>query len=72
MRRGFSKEFKRDAISLVIEQGYSRTEASRSLGIHTALLGRWIREHAEDGEDAFRGHGKLKPEQEEICLCAFA
>ncbi len=66
MRRVFSKEFKRDAISLVVEQGYSRAEASRSLGIHAALLNRWVREHIEDGEDAFRGKGKLRPEQEEI------
>ncbi|WP_162264103.1 transposase, partial [Legionella waltersii] len=28
-----SKEFKQDAISLVIDQGYSCSEASRSLGI---------------------------------------
>jgi transposase len=66
VRREFSKEFKRDAISLVIDQGYSRADASRSLGIHTALLGRWVREHTDDGEDAFRGKGKLRSEQEEI------
>ena len=66
MRREFSKEFKRDAVSLVIEQGYSRAEAARSLDIHPALLSRWVREHIEDGGDAFRGKGKLRPEQEEI------
>jgi len=66
VRREFSKEFKRDAISLVIEQGYSRVEAGRSLGIHSALLSRWIREYQADEGDAFRGRGKLRPEQEEI------
>ena len=60
MRREFSKEFKRDAISLVIDQGYSRVDAARSLGIHNALLSRWVREHTEDGGDAFRGKGKLR------------
>ncbi|MGX8751591.1 transposase, partial [Legionella pneumophila] len=55
MRREFSKEFKRDAISLVIEQGYSRVDAAKSLGIHSALLSRWVREYTEDGGDAFRG-----------------
>ena len=39
MSREFSKAFKRDTVSLVIEQGYSRVEAARSLDIHTALLG---------------------------------
>lgn len=66
MRREFSKEFKRDAVSLVIEQGYSRVEAAKSLGIHPALMSRWVREQTEDGDDAFRGKGKLRPEQEEI------
>ena len=66
MRREFSKEFKQDAISLVIEQEYSRIEAAKSLGIHSALLSRWVREYQTDAGDAFRGKGKLQPEQEEI------
>lgn len=32
-RREFSKEFKQDAISLVLGQGYTRTEAAKSLEI---------------------------------------
>jgi len=66
MRREFSKEFKRDAVSLVVDQGYSQVEAARSLDIHSALLSRWVREHTTDGGDAFRGKGKLRPEQEEL------
>jgi transposase len=66
VRRTFSKEFKRDAVSLVIEQGYSRAEAARGLDIHSALLSRWVLEHTEDGDAAFRGKGKRKPDQEEI------
>jgi len=53
MRREFSKEFKQDAVSLVIDQGYSRIEAARSLNIHHTLLSRWVREFTEDGCDAF-------------------
>ena len=34
-----------DAVSLVTEQGYSRAEAARNLGIDARLLGRWVREH---------------------------
>jgi transposase len=66
VKREFSKEFKRDAISLVIDQGYTRIEAAKSLDIHSALLSRWVREYTEDGGDAFRGKGKLRPEQEEL------
>ena len=66
MRREFSKEFKRDAVSLVLEQGYTRIEAAKSLGIHDSVLGRWVRESQNDGEDAFRGKGKLRAEQAEL------
>ena len=31
IRKKYSKEFKLDAVSLVIDQGYSRKEAARSL-----------------------------------------
>jgi len=65
-RRKYSKEFKLDAVSLVIDQDYSRAEAAKSLGINAQMLGRWVKENqAEDGQ-AFRGNGKLTPEQEEI------
>lgn len=66
MRREFSKEFKKDAVSLVIDQGYSRAEAAESLGLHVTVLSRWVREYQSDEGDAFRGRGKLKSEQEEI------
>jgi transposase len=66
-RKNYSKEFKLDAISLVLEQGYTRIEAARSLEINTNMLGRWIKEHQTDDDgQAFRGNGKLSPEQEEI------
>ncbi|MCU7882519.1 MAG: transposase [Candidatus Thiodiazotropha sp. (ex Lucinoma aequizonata)] len=39
-RRKYSKEFKLDAISLVEEQGYARTEAASSLGIRPELIRR--------------------------------
>ncbi len=65
-RKKYSKEFKLDAVSLVTDQGYTRTEAGRSLDINANMLGRWVKElQAEDGQ-AFRGNGKLKPELEEI------
>ena len=65
-RKKYSKGFKLDAISLVRDQGYSRVEASHSLGINTNMLSRWINEHKNDEGHAFRGNGKLTPEQAEI------
>ena len=65
-RKKYSKEFKLDAVSLVLEQDYSRAEAARNLGINAQMLGRWVKEHQADQGQAFRGNGKLTPEQEEI------
>ena len=65
-RRKYSTEFKLDAIALVLEQNYSQAEASRNLGINPNLIPRWIKEAASDDAHAFRGNGKLTPEQEEI------
>jgi len=65
-RKRYSKEFKLDAVSLVTEQGYTRTEAARSLDINANMLGRWVKEHQADDGQAFRGNGKLTGELEEI------
>ena len=65
-RKQYSKEFKLDAISLVTEQGYSRAEAARRLEINANMLTRWIKELADPDGQAFRGNGKLTPEQEDL------
>ncbi len=64
-RKKYSKEFNLDAVSLVTEQGYSRAEAARSLGINANMLCRWVNEDQTDDVQAFRGNGKLTPDQEE-------
>ena len=66
-RKKYSKEFKIDAVNLVKEQGYSCSEAAKSLGIAYDLLNRWIRESEKiDENQAFRGKGKLTVEQLKI------
>jgi transposase len=40
-RKKYPKECKLDAISLVIDQSYTRIEAAKSLGIQANILGRW-------------------------------
>ena len=65
-RKKYSKEFKLDAVSLVIDQGYTRVEAARSLWINHSMLGRWAKEQQEEDGHAFRGNGKLSTEQQEI------
>ncbi len=40
IRKKYSKEFKLDAVSLVVDQDYSRVDAARSLDINANMLGR--------------------------------
>ena len=40
-RRKYSKEFKAEAVKLVLEQGLTRAQASRDLGVAESVLGRW-------------------------------
>ncbi len=66
-RKRYTKEFKLDAVSLVLDQGLTIAEAARSMGIRANMLGRWVREsQADSNGQAFRGNGKLTPDQEEV------
>lgn len=65
-KKKYSKEFKLDAINLVLEQNYTRAAAARSLDINANVLSRWIKEYDQDDGHAFRGNGKLTPEQLEL------
>ena len=42
LRRSFNTDFKREAANLVLKEGYSVAEASRSLDIGETALRRWI------------------------------
>lgn len=65
-RKKYTKEFKLDAISLVRDQNLNIAEASRNLGVSAQILGRWIKEEENENGQAFRGNGKMTPDQEEI------
>jgi len=41
-KRTYSEEFKREAVALVTEQGYSKAEAGRSLDVAPNMIGRWL------------------------------
>jgi transposase len=44
-RRKYDKDFKRDAVALVIRSGKSATEVGKELGINGNMLARWKQEH---------------------------
>lgn len=65
-RRSFTKEFKLEAVRLVIEEKRSISQVARELGIRDTVLGRWIKEFEQSQGDAFPGKGKLPAEAEEL------
>ena len=62
-RKKYSTEFKREAVSLVIDQG---VQQGRSLDVNPNLIRRWQREFEAEGGNTFPGQGKLTPDQKRI------
>jgi len=65
-RRKFTREFKLEAVRLIRDRGVSYVQASQDLGVHQSQLRTWVKQAAEDPQDAFPGQGQMKPEQLEI------
>jgi transposase len=65
-RRKFDREFKIQAVKLLLESGKTVEEVADDLGIYWGNLSRWKKEYKKDVEGAFPGMGKLKPEDEEL------
>lgn len=56
----YTDEFRQDAVSLVTEQGYTISEAARSVGVSASLLGRWKQKLR--GQEAFETSKRCAPE----------
>ena len=54
-RPNYTKEFKQDAVKLVIEQQYSCPEVGRRLGVAASNVTRWVRQYREDQQDLSDG-----------------
>ena len=65
-RKNYTAEFKREAVRLVTEQGYSMSQAARNLDININMLRRWKKQINEQGQNAFPSKGRLLPDQEEL------
>ena len=65
-RKKYSREFKLEAVKMVIEQGRSVREVADGLGVNETVLHRWKSKFLIDGEVAFPGKGRLKPDDEEL------
>ncbi len=65
-RKNYPKEFKEEAINLVVEEGRSCSEVERNLGICKGIVSRWVREKREMAGDAFCGSGNTLPSEKEF------
>mgnify|MGYP005750454047 CR=1 FL=1 len=59
-RRKFDKDFKMEAVKMVLEGGLSRVEVGRRLGVGQTQVGNWVKAFQANGEVAFPGVGLCK------------
>jgi len=64
--RHFTREFKRNAVELMVDKGMSAGRVAQELDIHPNLLHQWKRKLLAEGNGAFVGKGNLKPEDAEM------
>lgn len=65
-RRKYTREFKLDAVRMVVENELTLSEVAKNLGIDRSLVGNWKKQFEADGSVAFPGNGRLKPEDDEV------
>ena len=61
VRRIHSDEFRRNAVSMVDDQGYTVAQASRELGLNQSLLRTWRQKYGKSAES-----GLSETDQEEL------
>jgi transposase len=64
-KKTYNKEFKREAVKLVLEQEMTCTQVAKDLGVAYGSVAKWVRDYTASGNHAFPGKGKLLPWDEE-------
>lgn len=65
MSQQYDKEFKSEAVRLVIEKGRSVSQVANDLGLSTKTLYAWVSKVKDQGDDAFIGSGNLTDENKQ-------
>ena len=63
VRTPYTAECKREALAMVASSEQTLPEVARALGISRSALGRWRREQAAHGAQAFVGQGVARDEE---------
>lgn len=65
-RRIYTKEFKVEAVRLIIEQGRTIADVARSLGVGDGVLSQWKQNYSKLATNAFPGNGRRTAHDEEV------
>jgi len=65
-KQHYTKEFKNDAVKLVLEQGYSANQVAKRLGINQTNVSRWVREHLKKNEPSIDGNATRSELEAEV------
>lgn len=63
-RRKYTKEFKLEAVRLMVDQGRTARSVAEDLGLNESMLYQWKRQLLNAGDLAFPGNGKATPVSE--------
>ena len=65
-RNVYPREFKLEAVRLILEKGMTGAQVARDLGVSSELIYRWKREFQDDPAFSFPGHGKVSGDEAEL------
>ncbi|QBZ82316.1 IS3 family transposase [Hydrogenovibrio crunogenus] len=65
-RRTFSAEFKLESAQLVVDQGYTASEAAEAMGVGLSTMNKWVKQLREERKGKTPKASALTPEQIEI------
>ena len=66
-KRTFPIEFKMESASLVVDKGYSVTEACKAVGVSDSAMRKWVKQlKAERGGQTPQGSKALTPEHQRV------
>lgn len=65
-RMRYSREFKMEAVRLLLEGDRGLAQTARDLNINRTMLSGWRKQYHEDPEGAFQGRGHRKSQDKEV------
>lgn len=66
IRRRFDREFKVQAVKMVLEEGLPVVEVAKRLNVNQTQVHNWKQEYLTTGDEAFPGKGQQRSEENEI------